>query len=136
MSTIKADNFTWKSGELGGQPQYTVSADKVILGTVKTWLNYAGQSYSINKSFNVSSTTRSSAGSYQANFITAFTDAYYSCSGGCSVEGSNAYWLTAMSFGDYANTYGLRTVNSLAFFTVTQPNTKYDNNTATLLIIR
>ena len=81
MSTIKADNFTWKSGELGGQPSYTVTADKVILGTTKSWINYNSVTSTINKSYNVSSVTKSATGKAQIFFSASFVDTSYCFSG-------------------------------------------------------
>ena len=82
MSTIKADNFTWKSGEAGGQSQYTVSADKVILGTSKSWVLFGGGVQSTNGqsygSFNVSSITINGTADYTINFTNALIDAYFS----------------------------------------------------------
>jgi hypothetical protein len=87
MSTIKADNITWKSGESSGQPAYTVTADKVILGTTKSWLNYNGVTGpTVNKSYNISSVTKSATGKYQIYFAASFIDAYYSFSGSSTAE--------------------------------------------------
>lgn len=94
MSTVKADNFTWKSGEAGGQPQYTVSADKVILGTAKSWMNMNGSSgAAVRASFNVSSVTRSSAGTYSMTFTSSMIDANYCAMCGAEYDGN--------SFGSY-----------------------------------
>ena len=136
MSTIKADNFTWKTGQATGQSGTNVTGDQIVYGVAKSWLNYSGQSYVVNKSFNISSVTYSSAGSYQANFSSAFVDAYYSITGGCSVKGANDTWLTAMSFGDTGAVYGARTTNAIGFFTPVQTNSKYDNNNPTMIVMR
>lgn len=88
MSTVKADNFTWKSGESGGQPQYTVSADRVIYGLVRVWSNFVGTSGSVNASFNLSSVTRNAAGDYTQTFTSALYDNKFSVTGATSAEGS------------------------------------------------
>jgi len=94
MSTIKADNFTWKSGESSGQAQYTVTADKIISGTAKSWMNMNGSSGAVVRgSFNVSSVTRSSAGQYSMTFTTSMIDANYCAMCGAEYDGN--------SFGSY-----------------------------------
>ena len=50
----------------------------------KAWVNFDGTSGTIAASFNVSSVTRSSTGTYEINFTTAFANANY-----CAVMGSN-----------------------------------------------
>jgi hypothetical protein len=88
MSTIKADNFTWKSGEATGQPSFTVSADKVIYGTVKTWLNFVGTSGSVNASYNISSVTRNGTGDYTPALTNAVYDNKFAVTGATSAEGA------------------------------------------------
>ena len=99
MSTIKADNFTWKSGESGGQAQYTVTADKVILGTTKMWVNFNSTSGAgvTRASFNLSSITYYSTGDLGMNFTNAMADANYAFSATCSQNESPGY--TAMAIG-------------------------------------
>ena len=100
MSTVKADNFTWKSGEAGGQPQYTVSADKVILGTAKVWCNYNGVTPGIRSSFNTSSVTRNSTANYTFAYSTSVSDANYALSG--SAQLATAGQSQHLHFGPYA----------------------------------
>jgi hypothetical protein len=81
MSTIKADNFTWKSGESSGRPSFTVTADNIISGTAKSWSNFYGgysSTFGTNATFNVSSIVQNSTGNYTSNFTTAMKDAFYS----------------------------------------------------------
>lgn len=116
MSTVKADNFTWKSGEAGGQPSYTVSADKVILGTSKAWLNYNSSTLSINKSFNISSVTSNATGDKTITTLSAFSDAYYAVYGSnigdtqasyaCFICAGNAQALTTNTARHRVQNYG------------------------------
>lgn len=116
MSTVKADNFTWKSGESGGQPQYTVSADKVILGTAKAWVNYNASTLAANKSFNVSSITSNATGDKTINLSSAFVDAYYTVYGSnvgdtqasyaCFICAGNAQTLTSSTARHRVQNYG------------------------------
>ena len=105
MSTIKADNFTWKSGEAGGQPQYTVSADKIILGTTKSWINYNGVTGpTINKSYNISSVTKSATGKYQIFFSASFVDTSY-CFSGTATAASETDGSSGVRFLTPGSTY-------------------------------
>ena len=115
MSTIKADNFTWKSGESSGQAQYTVTADKVILGTAKSWLNYNSSSLSINKSFNISSVTSNSTGDKTVTLLNAMIDSYFSVYGSnigdtqasyaCFICAANQQALTSNTLRHRVNNY-------------------------------
>ena len=50
-----------------------------MTGIAKAWVQYSatGGTITINKSFNISSVTRNSSGTYTANFTTAMTDINY-----------------------------------------------------------
>ena len=101
MSTVKADNFTWKSGEAGGQPQYTVSADKVILGVSKTWakVDLSSGSASSVRTYNISSFVRNGTGDMTSNFTNALISSDY-----VVVEGtSNASYTDMINLFDYPN---------------------------------
>jgi hypothetical protein len=100
MSTIKADNFTWKSGESSGQAQHTVTADKVVLGTAKVWCNYNGVTPGIRSSFNTSSVTRNSTAIYTFTYSTSMSDANYALSG--SAQLATAGQSQHLHFGPYA----------------------------------
>ena len=103
MSTVKADNFTWKSGEAGGQPQYTVSADKVILGVSKTWgkLDLSSGSATSVRTYNISSFVKNATGDVTTNFTNALISSDY-----IVVEGtSNATYTDMINLFDYPNGY-------------------------------
>ena len=111
MSTIKADNFTWKSGEAGGQPQYTVPADRVVLCTAKGWVNFTTASTSsIRTSYNHSSLVDNGVGDTTLNLTTAMIDAYFSISGmGHRSTGSLNYDPNPVLTSSTTTTYGTRT---------------------------
>jgi hypothetical protein len=55
------------------------STNNAFNGIAKAWVNFNGvTTVTINASFNVSSVTRNSTGSYTINFTTAFPNIYYS----------------------------------------------------------
>ncbi len=62
----------------------STSSTNCIQGSAKAWVNFDGTSGTIAASYNVSSVTRSSTGTYLINFTTAFANANY-----CAVMGSN-----------------------------------------------
>jgi hypothetical protein len=55
----------------------STSATNCIQGSAKAWVNYNADTQTIRGSFNVSSITYSSAGSYVMNFTTAMPNANY-----------------------------------------------------------
>jgi len=78
MSTIKADNFTWKSGQSGGLTGTNVTGDQIVYGVAKAWGNFNGSTPGTNGSFNVSSFSRVSTGCYTITMSVALVDANYS----------------------------------------------------------
>lgn len=77
MSTIKADNFVWKTGESGGNTAFTATGSQIVYGVNKAWMNYNGVAPTISRSFNISSVSKSGTGSYTPSFTTSFPDIYY-----------------------------------------------------------
>ena len=57
----------------------TILTDTTVTGTAKAWAYYSltGAAVTINKSYNVSSITYSSVGTFIVNFVTSMTDANY-----------------------------------------------------------
>jgi len=53
------------------------STNNAYSGIAKAWVNFVGSSGAVNNSFNVSSVTRSSLGTYVVNFVTAMPNANY-----------------------------------------------------------
>ena len=53
------------------------STNNAYLGVAKAWVNFNGTSGAINGSFNVSSVTYVSTGTYTVNFTTAMANANY-----------------------------------------------------------
>jgi len=62
--------------------------NNVEIGTLcRAWVNFRGATAVIDSSFNVSSVTRASAGSYTINFTNTFTDTLYAVTGCPSTDG-------------------------------------------------
>lgn len=80
MSTVKADNFTWKTGQATGQTGTNVTGDQIVYGVAKSWVQFTCVSGSLvtSASFNVSSVTRNTTGQFYIDFSTAMRDANYS----------------------------------------------------------
>jgi hypothetical protein len=88
----------------------STSSTNCIQGSAKAWVNFVGSSGSINSSYNVSSVTRSAAGTYAVNFTTAFSDAKY------------VYFITGQrdsttSKGIVGQGYGTQTTSALNIYT-------------------
>jgi len=93
------------------------STNNAYNGIAKAWVNFAGSTAVINKSFNVSSVTRNSTGNYTVNFATAMADTNYSLvsppldtatnpTNGCSMSYNTANTSYAtISFGKYSFGY-------------------------------
>ena len=77
MSNIKADNFTWKTGETTAQLGTTVTGSQVVYGVAKSWLRYNGTAATVGASFNISSMTKNNTGDYTSNFTNSFLDSSY-----------------------------------------------------------
>jgi hypothetical protein len=87
--TLKADVI--QSDTAGTPPQFR-DGNSTQIGTLcRAWVNFDGTNGSIRASFNVSSVTRASTGTYAVAFTTALTDANYAVSLMSSVatSGSN-----------------------------------------------
>jgi hypothetical protein len=55
----------------------STSATNPILGSARAWVNFAGLTAAINASYNVSSVTKDSTGTFTVAFTNAFSDANY-----------------------------------------------------------
>jgi hypothetical protein len=76
MSTLVTNNIQNLAGTA------STSADNVINGSAKAWVNFNGTgTVAIRASYNVSSITDNGAGDYTVNFTNAFADANYSLVG-------------------------------------------------------
>ena len=73
----------------------STSATNPIKGSAKAWVNFNGVTTpSIRASYNVSSITRTAAGTYTINYTNALTDANYSLSGTAQPNGDGRGGLT------------------------------------------
>jgi hypothetical protein len=88
------------------------STNNAYSGIAKAWVSFVGSTGAINKSFNVSSITRNSAGNYTVNFTTAMTDATFAPIITTGTGSSSQY-------GNTNNTYSLST-SALSFVTTIQ----------------
>jgi len=84
-----------------------------MTGIAKAWVQYNGSSQTIIGSFNVSSVTYVSTGTYTVNFTTAFSNALYSAIVGSSnvsytrMTGSGTQTTTSCSvYSEYPSTVG------------------------------
>jgi hypothetical protein len=78
----------------------STSATNCIKGSAKAWVNYKGTATrGINASYNVSSVTYNSTGSYTINFTNAFADANYASVGTCQTTASFAVVLKLATTG-------------------------------------
>jgi hypothetical protein len=65
----------------------STSSTNCIQGSAKAWANFNGTSgVSIRASYNISSITRNTTGSYTVNFTNAFADANYAVCGGVAYQ--------------------------------------------------
>jgi hypothetical protein len=89
MSNIKADNFTWKTGEATGQSRPSVTGPQVVYGVAKSWCNFNGTgTATVNASFNVSSLTDNGTGQFSTNFTNAMNDSFASGQLTCKDDGA------------------------------------------------
>lgn len=98
MSNIKADNFTWKTGESTGQSGTTVTGPQVVYGVAKAWCNYTPASPTNNGSFNISSLTRVNTGLITFNMTSALSSSSFAyCDGGYNTGNSDGGWNSIRS---------------------------------------
>lgn len=82
MSTVKADNFTWRTGEATSQRTPTVTGDQVVRGTCKSWINFNGTGTIATRStFNISGLVDNGVGDYTPSFTTSMFDSNYILTG-------------------------------------------------------
>jgi hypothetical protein len=67
------------------------STQNAYSGIVRAWVCYNASTQTVLNSFNVSSVTYNSTGSFLVNFSTAFSNANYAVAGSCGV--SNGNWM-------------------------------------------
>lgn len=87
----------------------STSADNVINGCAKAWVNYKGTATrAINGSYNVSSVTFNGTGDYTINFTNGLTDANYSVTGACLNTVSSDYFGVATTTSSSVRIYAFR----------------------------
>lgn len=86
----------------------TVLNDATV-GVCRAWVNYKGTATrAINSSFNVSSVTFVSTGTYTINFTTALSDANYAAVVGADNGGGTTLWCCTSSSGATPTTSAFR----------------------------
>lgn len=111
MSTFKLDNIVWRSGELAANSQYSITADKIMWGTAKAWVNFTTITAStVQRSFNHSSITRNGVGDTTLGLSISFPDAYFCATGmGHRSTGSLNYDPNPVLVSSTISTYNVRT---------------------------
>ncbi|NDB60986.1 hypothetical protein EB001_21450 [bacterium] len=120
MSTVKADNFTWKSGQSGGLSGTNVTGDQIVYGVVKSWVNYNGSTQVVNKSYNVSSVTRNSTGYYTVSFTNSLVHADYAVVGSTTGYGTSDLgpnFFTIANSGTAYLTPAVKTISAIGITT-------------------
>jgi len=77
-------------------PTGVLATQNGMTGIAKAWVNFTGSSATINGSFNISSITRTSAGSYTVSFTTAMPNINYSAVGNCSSDTGTQWTFLSM----------------------------------------
>jgi hypothetical protein len=91
-------------------------------GICKAWVNYNGVSQTINGSYNVSSVTYSSTGTYIINFTTAMANTNYATVGTSSVYTSNSDYKNIVATGDTGNNYNQYSTTGVGIYVTSQSN--------------
>jgi len=71
----------------------STSTTNAIQGSAKAWVSFTGSTAAIRGSYNVSSVTRASAGSFTINFTNALTDANYAITGSAGSGGTTGGYM-------------------------------------------
>ena len=115
MSTVKADNFTWKSGQSGGLTGTNVTGDQIVYGVSKAWGNFNGvTTVTTRATYNISSITRNTTADYTVSFSNSFNDANYTCCGSSCTATGGTYFVPNISA---AGVESPSTVSSIRFET-------------------
>lgn len=98
MSTVKADNFTWKTGETSAQYTPSITGEQLVRGVARGWINfgYPSSVLTTRASFNFSSVIRNGVGDYTLSYTNAFYLSNHACIvGGCGDASSEGAWNTS-----------------------------------------
>jgi hypothetical protein len=89
------------------------STNNAYSGIAKAWVQFAGSTGTISGSFNVSSVTRASTGTYTINYTTAMTNANYAVSFGSGNASGGVGVPRAQAIGSISTTQ-LQFINAQA----------------------
>ena len=106
MSTVKADNFTWKTGQATGQSGTNVTGDQIVYGVAKSWFNGSMSTSTVRASYNISSTTFNGTGDATASFSVAHRMTAYSVTYG--VDSGSVWFAGNYGYASYNLTTSLR----------------------------
>lgn len=114
----------------------STSADNVINGSAKAWVNFNGiPTVAIRASYNVSSITRNGTGDYTVNFTNAFADANYSVTAIPTLSPGNGTTIPSFAYGIAAAAEVAPTASAFRFSTVIGVSS-YDNKYNCLAVFR
>ena len=91
-------------------------------GICKAWVNYNGVAQTISGSYNVSSVTYSSTGTYVVNFTTAMPNANYATTASASVYSNNSDYKNIVALGDTGNNYNQYSTAGVGLYVTSQAN--------------
>jgi hypothetical protein len=91
-------------------------------GVCKAWVNYNGVAQTISGSYNVSSVTYSSTGTYVVNFTTAMSNVNYATTASASIYTSNSDYKTIVALGDTGNNYNQYSTTGVGLTVTSQAN--------------
>ena len=103
--TIVADTIQDGAGN-------STAMDNAIYGSAKAWVNYNAISKSIRASYNVSSVTYTTTGTYVVNFTNALPSANYNVVCSCSNDS------TTVGFGGFYQSLASPTTTSATMYSV------------------
>jgi hypothetical protein len=95
----------------------STSATNPIRGSAKAWVNYNTIAQTIISSFNVSSVTYVSTGTFTVNFTTAFSDANYIPAATSIAYNTGESGFVVTVAGDYSTGPALKTASACRFQT-------------------
>ena len=107
----------------------STSSTNCIKGSAKAWCQFgiSGTTVTINKSYNISSVTRTAAGYYTTAFTNNLADNQYAVSGCASINtvGTLFLWFSPFSYGT-SPFYSAPTTSGFAFATTGQTGAQND----------
>ena len=104
------------------------ASNNAVTGIAKAWVQFAGSTGTIAGSFNVSSITRASTGTYTINYTTAMLNANYAVSFGCGNASGGVGVPRAQAIGNISTT-------QLQFINAQSSNNTLQDDTITSAVV-